>query len=146
MKKLLVDGNLGRDAEVKVSKNGRKYVRFSLGTRVFKNGEDDTDWIDVYSFDQTIVEEKYKRLVSGVRVQVMGDFDINANAKNGKFYLNTRVIADFVEILAGKRTEGEVEAHAEKGAEPEQVAQKPAVSAVVSAAASSANADDDLPF
>ena len=35
----IVDGRLGKDAEVKADKNGRNYARFSLANRVFKNGD-----------------------------------------------------------------------------------------------------------
>ena len=99
----MIDGNLAKDAEVSTSKTGRTYVRFVVGNRIYKNNEESTDWIDVYSFDPKIIENKASKLLKGSRVLVQGDYSSDINIRGGQAYINTRVMADFVELLVGPK-------------------------------------------
>lgn len=65
-------GALGRDAESKVSKTDKPYLRLSV--RV--GDGDSTQWISVMAFDSTAIEASDK-LVKGARVYVEGRLSIN---------------------------------------------------------------------
>ena len=53
MEKITIDGFLGKDAEVRKSKNGQNYITFSVGARSGVNATNKTDWYDVRQFNYT---------------------------------------------------------------------------------------------
>ena len=57
MQHLMLEGRLGRDAEIKTTARGRKYVSFTLAVDALdKNGEKTTNWYNVSSFQENHVE------------------------------------------------------------------------------------------
>lgn len=50
--KINVIGRLGADSEIREGKNGTKYVTFRLATDEFKNGKNDTVWMNVYDYSE----------------------------------------------------------------------------------------------
>lgn len=101
----LVDGRLGKDAEVKTDKNGRSYVRFSLANRVFKNGEEDTVWYDVISYNEMIVTKQAPYLKKGGLVFVTGTLSVDTRTVNSTIYTNLTLRADKVDFIGGGKSD-----------------------------------------
>ena len=98
----LVDGRLGKDAEVKTDKNGRNYVRFSLANRVFKGGENETVWYDVYSYN--VNQAPY--LKKGEPVIVSGTLSVDTRiGANSVVYTNLTLRADKVDFVTNNKSE-----------------------------------------
>lgn len=148
MKKLLIDGNLGKDAEVLTSKGGKTYVRLAVGNRVYSKDGESTDWIDVYSFDPNVIENRASKLLKGARVLVQGDCFTGIKVYNGQAYINTKVMADFIEVINGAKKTDVADAPSTYTATTADNSVKHEVKAnpepVVAAAAKAE--DDDLPF
>ena len=162
MKIFMFDGRLGKDAEVKTTKNGKQYIAFTVANNVFTNGTKKTEWFDVYSYSTYLCGEGQKRLTKGTYVIVTGFLRSDVNVNNGKVYLNQRVDADNVYIpTVGEKAGSEEEAVSTytggtpsivsenttpKQAEPAPVAVAAPASPNVNMAAFNDTNEDDLPF
>jgi single-strand DNA-binding protein len=107
--KVILLGNLGRDAETKFTPSGAAITRFSVATtRSWKDqqsGEwkEETNWTDVSLWRQ---ENLANYLTKGQRVYVEGRLQTRSyEDKDGKKVYRTEVVADEV-ILAGGRGDG----------------------------------------
>lgn len=101
MNKIFIEGRLGRNAEVKETSNGNKFVRFTVAVnwRKSKEKEDRTTWYDVTSFNPSYTGNIVQYLVSGTPVIVVGDLEPEMNSgKDGKMYLNMSVRANSIEF------------------------------------------------
>ena len=113
MKNFSFDGRLGKDAEVLSTKGGKPYVRFSVANNSFSGGVEKTEWIDVTSYDQYVVENRAKYLTKGTYVIVNGDVRFDVSIKEGKVWKNVYVTAYSIDTPNfGKRDD-----EAENGAE-----------------------------
>ncbi len=138
--KVLLIGNLGRDAETKFTASGAAVTRFSVATkRTWKDQatnefKEETNWTNVTVWRQ---EKLANYLTKGKQVYVEGRLQSRSyDDKDGKKVYTTDVIADEI-ILLGGRAEGE-----EGGAPMARTATAPTSRARTS---SSAPPDDDFP-
>lgn len=66
-------GRLGRNAEVKTTTNGKPFVSFTVATDVFVNGNNETMWLNVSSFnDRDLKLAQY--LTKGKLVNICGEY------------------------------------------------------------------------
>jgi single-strand DNA-binding protein len=107
--KVILLGNLGRDAETKFTPSGVAVTRFSVATtRSWKDQQtgdwkEETNWTDVSLWRQ---ENLANYLTKGQRVYVEGRLQTRSyEDKDGKKVYRTEVVADEV-ILAGGRGDG----------------------------------------
>ena len=149
--KVLLIGNLGRDAETKFTPSGAAVTRFSVATkRSWKDQatnefKEETNWTNVTVWRQ---EKLANYLTKGKQVYVEGRLQTGSyDDKDGKKVYTTDVIADEI-ILLGGRGEGE-----EGGAPTSRSAGAPAGRAKTSASGPSDDdfggmniSDDDIPF
>lgn len=91
-----VAGNVGRDAEIKASKNGKDYVTFSVAVNSSKGDEKHVTWVGVRTM-QTSIAPYVKK---GDPITVVGDLALDTG-KDGKSYLN--MFATGVKLQGGKR-------------------------------------------
>ena len=159
MRQIVIDGRLAKDAVISVSQNGRQHIKFSIANTIFKGNEEKTEWFDITSFDDFVINKKSKALTKGSYVIVTGNWETEANvsAKDGKLYINQRVVATDVNIPnVGKKNDATATSSIPT---PEvqvpQVSQPtiniPSVEARLNAAPApeivmDKEADDDLPF
>jgi len=108
--KVLLIGNLGRDAETKFTASGAAVTRFSVATkRSWKDQatnefKEETNWTNVTVWRQ---EKLANYLTKGKQVYVEGRLQTRSyDDKDGKKVYTTDVIADEI-ILLGGRAEGE---------------------------------------
>ena len=101
MKTIIFDGRVGQNGtEVKTSKSGKPYAKFSVANNAYINGEEQTEWFDVTVYDPTFIEKRAQYLGKGSYVIVTGNWETEANVspKDGKLYINQRVVATDVNI------------------------------------------------
>lgn len=97
MRTIILDGRLGKDAEVLTSKKGVKYVKFSIANNEYLNGEEKTTWFDVMSFDSNVIEKKINMLKKGTMVYVTGNIRTEVSVSNGKVWTNHYITASSIE-------------------------------------------------
>ena len=159
MRQIVIDGRLAKDAVISVSQNGRQHIKFSIANTIFKGNEEKTEWFDITSFDDFVINKKSKALTKGSYVIVTGNWETEANvsAKDGKLYINQRVVATDVNIPnVGKKSDTTaVPSVPTPEVQVPQVSQPtiniPSVEARLNAAPApeivmDKEADDDLPF
>jgi single stranded DNA-binding protein len=160
MKSITFDGRIGaNDAEVRQTKGGRPYVRFSVANNSFVSGQEKTEWYEVTSYDPYVIENRVKFLTKGTYVIISGNPNSEVNVdKNGKVWLNQYVTATTIDTPSFKRKEDDNNSPTTEqtvvstytGGTPQMTSQvtaapqTPEVGVIVTGMADMSN--DDLPF
>lgn len=97
MRIISLDGRLGADAELKQTKGGKPYVRFSVANNYFADGKEVTDWFDVNCYDPFVIDHKINFLKKGRYVIVTGNIRTEVSNRNGKLWLSHYVTATNVD-------------------------------------------------
>lgn len=99
MKSITIDGRLGKDAEVGMTKTGRQYLKFNIANNDFVSGSTVTEWYNVTSFDPYMIENFPKRLMKGRYVIVTGkpDTEVKLDQK-GSVWLNHYIRATSIDM------------------------------------------------
>lgn len=153
MQKVITIGRLGKDAQVRTSQNGKQYLSFTVAVNSKRNGNEQTTWYDVSSFNTGHIENLTKWLLKGKLVSVTGELDAHLSESNGKNYLNLRILADSIEFVSVGRENEQKTSNADseitmgtKNVTTKTVQQQ--AQPVMSTSTSSAygSVDDELPF
>lgn len=108
--KVLLIGNLGKDAETKFTPSGSAVTRFSVATKRSWKDQASGDWKEETNWTNVTVWKQEKLanyLTKGKQVYVEGRLQTRSyDDKDGKKVYATDVVADEV-ILLGSRGEGE---------------------------------------
>ncbi len=154
--KVILIGNLGKDAESKFTPNGTSVATFSIATswrqKDQQTGEwtDQTDWHNIKLWKS---ENVVPYLTKGTQVYVEGRLHTRSYEKDGKKQYFTEVIAEELILLGGRR--GEAAGAGEYSQQPVSMprsAQRPAGTAAAPAAPAEEPGfdqgitDDDVPF
>lgn len=132
----IVDGNLVKDAEIKTSKSGTKYLSFTLANNAYVNQERIAVYFNVVSYDGRLIERQSgenKPFTKGKAVVVTGKSSENMTVRDGKAYLNRNIIAINIETHSfGQKKETETTYHDvapvyESPRAPQPVASAPSV-------------------
>lgn len=95
MNQAILIGVLGRDPELKMSKNNRPYCKFSLATKVPReNAESTTYWINCVAFGKNA--EKVARASKGQTLFVTGVIQVQTYEKNGEKRYDTSINVEHV--------------------------------------------------
>ena len=102
MNQIILEGFLGRDAEVKTTPSGTKFANFSLATTdKSKDGKDNTEWHRVKAFGYTA--DHCEALRKGMKVYVRGKMTYGSyENKQGQKVSTADVVAFTVSQLPGK--------------------------------------------
>ena len=105
MKTITFDGRIGASgAEVRMTKGGKPYVKFSVANNSFANGAEKTEWYDITSYDPYIIENRVKCLTKGTYVIISGTPNVEVNVdRNGKVWLNQYVTASTIDTPTFKK-------------------------------------------
>ena len=149
--KVMLLGNLGRDAETRFTTGGAARTTFSIATsRRWKDqqtGEwkEETDWHNVVLWRQ---ENVATYLTKGKQVYVEGRLRTRSyEDKDGKKVYTTEVVADDVILLGGRGTEAGGAEESQSQAPPPQRSAPPAAARAPEEPAPEFGAtDDDVPF
>lgn len=97
MRNIIIDGRLGKDAEIKSTKDGKQYLSLTVANDIYANGETKTEWFNVSSFiDSDLKRAQY--LTKGRFVIISGDLAIEPRTNNGKLYLNMYIRANNIDM------------------------------------------------
>jgi single-stranded DNA-binding protein len=77
MSKIFVNGNVGKEPEVKYSSAGNRYAKFSLAENIFRQGGNETAWWNVTCFDGKLLEQ-VEKLKKGSTIGIVGTPDFSA--------------------------------------------------------------------
>jgi len=107
--KVILVGNLGRDAETKFTPSGASVTRFAVATTRSWKDKDSNEWKEETNWTNVVLwrqENLANYLVKGKQIYVEGRLQTrNYDDKDGKKVYATEVVADDV-ILLGGRGEG----------------------------------------
>ena len=107
MKILTIDGRLGRNAELKTTSGGTKYIKFTIANNEYERGETITNWYDVITYSDFTIEHQLNLLTSGTYVIISGIPKETVNVKDGRVYLNLSINALKIDIPSFKKKEDE---------------------------------------
>lgn len=96
----VVTGNIGKDASVR-EHDGKAVVSFSVASRRYERGGEQTDWVDV-SFWGARARGLASHLKKGGRVCARGTILVREYEYNGQRRTSLSLRADDVELLGGK--------------------------------------------
>ena len=109
MKILTIDGRLGRNAELKTTSGGTKYIKFTIANNEYERGETITNWYDVITYSDFTIEHQLNLLTSGTYVIISGIPKETVNVKDGRVYLNLSINALKIDVPSFKKKEDEGE-------------------------------------
>lgn len=128
-------GRLGRDVEVRSMPDGRPVASFSLAVGWKSKAKEGVEWVNVVCFDK-LAEICAQYLHKGSQVFIGGRYKTEKYDKEGVTHYATKIIADRMQMLGGKRDDDEQLAREQKAAAP----------ATESAGGGGGGLDDDIPF
>ena len=134
---VIIQGNLGKDPESRVSKAGKNVCKFSVAVSDKSGGNEHTEWFNAVCFDKTAdVAEKYLR--KGSHVLLEGRLKTEEYEKDGEKKRFTSYLVSRVTLLGNKNSNdgGGRDRNDEPAGAPKPMATRPAKAAD----------DDDLPF
>lgn len=107
MNLVILTGNLGADAELKVTATGQSILKFSLATSAkFKNKNGDpeerTEWHRCTLFGER-AGNLAKYLTKGTKITALGEIRTSSYEKDGEKRYSTEIIVNQVEFVGGKR-------------------------------------------
>ena len=125
LNKVLLIGNIGKDAEMRYSASGIPVSSFYLAVnKVYKNSngekQEKTTWVKIVLFGKT-AESLHKYLLKGKQVYVEGELNLEKYTdKDGIERYSTKVIGRLVQFLGSKKDEPEPDINepVETNAEP----------------------------
>jgi len=155
--KVILIGNLGKDAESKFTPNGTSVATFSIATswrqkdQATGEWKDQTDWHNITLWRS---ENVVPYLTKGTQVYVEGRLHTRSYEKDGKKQYFTEVIAEELILLGGRRGEaaGGGADYSQQPVSMPRSAQRPAGTAAAPAAPAEdpgfdqGITDDDVPF
>jgi single stranded DNA-binding protein len=99
---IFIEGNLAKDAERHISKNGREFVTFSVGThRRDRDNKEVTTWYDVKVFDLQRYEKMFQYLTKGKFVKVRGALEVGTRRDdNGIMRFDLKINAEAIEFAS----------------------------------------------
>lgn len=136
MTEVFIQGFLGRDAAVRETEKGGKFLSFTVCSNDFVAGKQKEQWFDCIWFDHN--DKMVDYLKKGSCVNVVGTLDADIEkGDDGKSYIRRRVTVHFVTFAASTKTKDEA------AQEPAQVEQPAAKAATKPAAKSTPTPPSD---
>lgn len=105
MNKLMILGNLTRDPEMRVTRDGVQVCTFTVAVnRRAPKGTEQTDYFKVTAW-RGLAESCGKYLMKGRKVMVWGPVGVEAyEGRDGKTHVEMKVTAEDVEFVGGRET------------------------------------------
>ena len=101
MNKVVLKGNLVRDAEIKANSNGDEYAYFTIGVRRDRknvNGEYESDFLKCIAFgnNANLIKTYFKK---GSGILLEGKIKTGSYEKNGEKVYTTDILVDRIEFI-----------------------------------------------
>lgn len=94
-------GRLVREADIKETKAGKKFARFTIAINRFN---DETDFVDCVVFNERVVDVVEKYTSKGSQVGVSGSLNINTSEKDGHKFKHPQINVQAVDLLDSKNS------------------------------------------
>ena len=101
MNQFNVIGRLVREADIKETKAGKKFARFTIAINRFN---DETDFVDCVVFNERVVDVVEKYTNKGSQVGVSGSLNINTSEKDGHKFKHPQINVQAVDLLDSKNS------------------------------------------
>lgn len=166
MKKTVIIGNLGQDAQVKATQQGSQFLSFTVAVSEKVKGQESTTWFSCSGWGERFTQTLAQYLKKGTKVYIEGNYSPSLfQRQDGTMDISHNMMVNQIELLGGAPQQAPqpqaVYPSGQPQAQPQQFAQNPqapmqtrtaapAQSAPIQYAAStpgSGHSDDqDLPF
>ena len=138
MTEVIIQGFLGRDAAVRETEKGGKFLSFTVCSNDFVAGKQKEQWFDCIWFDYN--DKMVEYLKKGSCVNVVGTLDADIEkGDDGKSYIRRRVTVHFVTFASSSKAKEE----AQQGAVVESEQEAP-VAKQTAKATKTPPADDEI--
>jgi len=151
--KVILIGNLGRDAETKFTPQGTSVTNFSLATTRRWKDQQSGEWKDQTEWHRVVywrAENVANYLTKGKQVYVEGRLQTRSyDDKDGKKVYTTEVVCEHLVLLGGRTEAGGGEEFSQASAPGPRAVPRPAAAAPAPAEEPGFNqgiTDDDVPF
>ena len=131
LNKIMVIGNTGRDAELRMTPNGKPVANFSIAVnRTFGGGDagdrrEDTEWFTIVAWDR-LAEFAQQFITKGRLVFVEGRLQTRKwTDREQKERTTVEIVANNIQLLGGARGERAGDGEAARPAEPATAGDKP---------------------
>ena len=94
-------GRLVREADIKETKTGKKFARFTIAINRLN---DETDFVDCVVFNERVVGVVEKYTSKGSQVGVSGSLNINTSEKDGHKFKHPQINVQAVDLLDSKNS------------------------------------------
>ena len=95
MNQIIISGHITGEVVTRVTKAGEKFVTFNMAWNKGTGEKAKTIFfqVSVFGNNADFVEKNFKK---GSSIEVTGELDISLNEKDGKTYLNNKILANSV--------------------------------------------------
>ncbi|HJF23225.1 MAG TPA: single-stranded DNA-binding protein [Mammaliicoccus lentus] len=94
-------GRLVREADIKETKAGKKFARFTIAINRFN---DETDFVDCIVFNERVVGVVEKYTNKGSQIGISGSLNINTSEKDGHKFKHPQINVQAVDLLDNKNS------------------------------------------
>lgn len=94
-------GRLVREADIKETKTGKKFAKFTVAINRFN---DETDFVDCVVFNENVVGVVEKYTSKGSQVGVSGSLNINISEKDGHKFKHPQINVQAIDLLDSKNS------------------------------------------
>ncbi|MDN5613205.1 MAG: single-stranded DNA-binding protein [Staphylococcus equorum] len=103
-------GRLVREADIKETKAGKKFAKFTVAINRFN---DETDFVDCVVFNENVVGVVEKYTNKGSQIGVSGALQINTSEKDGHKFKHPQINVQAVDLLDSKNSNNDAHKKAE---------------------------------
>ena len=142
MNKFLIEGRLGKDAEVRES-NGSKFLSMNVAENQLVGKEKKTFWYDVlcFNYNEKLVQYYKKGSVLFITGTLTSDIEVG---KDGVTRCRRKIVADALDFLSGGKSDNNDAAQTE--AQSQQQPVERTVEPITTTAVPTDTDNSDLPF
>lgn len=100
MKKTVIIGNLGQDAQVKTTQQGAQYLAFNVAVTEKRKGQETTTWFSCSGWGERFTTTLAQYLKKGTKVYVEGNYTPSMFQRNdGTTDISHNLMVDQIEFL-----------------------------------------------
>lgn len=101
MKKTVIIGNLGQDAQVKTTQQGAQYLAFTVAVSEKRNGQETTTWFSCYGWGERFVTGQLGQyLRKGTKVYIEGNYSPSLfQRQDGTTDISHNMMVNQIELL-----------------------------------------------
>lgn len=107
MKKTVIIGNLGQDAQVKTTQQGQAFSSFTVAVTEKRNGQETTTWFSCSGWGERFTGSLVQYLKKGTKVYLEGNYSPAIYQRNdGTSDISHNFMVNHIELLGGQQGQG----------------------------------------